>query len=270
MAQAQERGTVADLRCYPIRGMSGQHVQSVRLSPEDGFPYDRAWALARHDGDAVKLPDRPLASRHYHGPTYDPRLAGVRTHVDPESEELEVFVREHRVLRCSLSNGEGRAQAEELLARVLDLDPQETPRLIRRTRGDYNYTYTSSLSERLRLACHVVNLASVRELSERIGAEVDPLRFRANVYIDMGQPWVEREWLNHRLQLGQARLSVEMGTPRCAATEVNRSTAELDIPVPRLLKQHYGHTEMGFYAVVEAAGTVTTGGPVTVRAGGAR
>ncbi|WP_120003913.1 MOSC domain-containing protein [Nesterenkonia muleiensis] len=255
-------GTVTGLCVYPIRGMSAQHLEQVRLSPERGFPHDRAWALARHGGEAIRLPEKPLSSYNYHGPTYDPRLAGIRTQLNTETQQLEVYVREHQVLSCCLAHEGDRAEAEQLLARVLDLDPHHAPRLIRRTSENYNYTYTATISARMGRAVHIVNLASVRELGERVGEEIDPLRFRANIYFDAGEAWVERNWTQQRLGLGEAGLTVEMGTPRCAATEVNRATAELDIPVPRLLKQHYGHTEMGLYATVEAAGTVTLGAPI--------
>jgi hypothetical protein len=50
-----------------------------------------------------------------------------------------------------------------------------------------------------------------------------------------------------------------MACTRCSATEVNLSTTERDIPVPRLIKHHYGHTEMGFYATVETSGTLAPG-----------
>lgn len=256
-------GILADLHHYPIRGLSPQRLSMVEVLPGRGFAQDRSWALARHDGEAQHRPDQPLGSKQYHGPTFDPRLVGVRTHLDPESEELTVWVREHVVLTASLRAESGRTEAEELFARVLDLDPEHRPRLIRRTGGDYSFSYTAWSSASLRAAVHVVNLASVRDFKERIGSEVDPLRFRANLYIDMGEPWVEQNWMNSRFGAGEAVFSVERACTRCAATEVNPDDAKPDIPIPRLLKQHYGHVEMGFYANVLQGGVLEPG--LTVR-----
>jgi hypothetical protein len=47
--------------------------------------------------------------------------------------------------------------------------------------------------------------------------------------------------------------------PRCAATSVNPETAERDVTVPKALKQHFGHVDMGVYAEVVRAGRVAVG-----------
>jgi uncharacterized protein YcbX len=255
-------GVVTDLHFYPIRGLSPQRLDSVHVGPSTGFPLDPCWALARRHGDHSAAPDRPLPARHFHGPTADPRLAGVRTSFDPGTEWLEVRVREHLVLACSLADPAGVAQAEELFARVLDLDPQDGPRLVRRANERYTYSYTASLSPALTWACHVVNAASLRDLGERLGTPVDLRRFRPNLTVDLGEPWVERTWLGRRFRAGEVELTVRQPAVRCAATEVDPDTAERDIPVPRLLHEYYGHVEFGFYATVETAGTLVRGMPV--------
>jgi uncharacterized protein YcbX len=55
--------------------------------------------------------------------------------------------------------------------------------------------------------------------------------------------------------------------PRCAATSVNPETAQRDLTVPKALKQHFGHVDMGVYAEVVRGGRVAVGDPV---AGGGR
>ena len=118
------------------------------------------------------------------------------------------------------------------------------------------------VSTALMNAVSIVNLASVRAFAERIGAPVDPLRFRANIYVDGWPPFSELELGDGEVTIGAVRLKVTMRTKRCAATEVNPVTARRDIPVPRLLVRTYGHPDMGVYADVLTDGTVRPGDAV--------
>ena len=48
---------------------------------------------------------------------------------------------------------------------------------------------------------HLVNLASVRALEEKLGRAVDPLRFRPNIVIDGAPAWSELEWETAEVRL---------------------------------------------------------------------
>ena len=62
---------------------------------------------------------------------------------------------------------------------------------------------------------------------------LDPLRFRANVYVSGGLPWAEFDLLGQEILLGGARLRVFKRIVRCPATEVNPETAERDAKPPQ-------------------------------------
>jgi uncharacterized protein YcbX len=112
---------------------------------------------------------------------------------------------------------------------------------------------------------HIVNLASVRELSRVAGREVDPLRFRANVYLDGLAPWAEFGWLDKAIEIGPARLDVFARTTRCEATSVDPATGTRDMAVPAELARTWGHQDFGVYAKVAAGGLVAAGAPVICR-----
>src|SRR6202008_4747210 len=76
----------------------------------------------------------------------------------------------------------------------------------------------------------VINLASVRALGWAVGAEVDPLRFRANVYVDGLPAWAEDDLVVGAMaQLGAARLKMFKPIVRCIATHANPDTGVRDI-----------------------------------------
>ena len=61
------------------------------------------------------------------------------------------------------------------------------------------------------------------------------------------------------IQIGTARFRGLLRTQRCAATEVNPTNAERDIPLPYKLMKTYGHRDMGLYLEVVEGGEIRPG-----------
>ncbi|MDB5426542.1 MAG: hypothetical protein JWR43_517, partial [Phenylobacterium sp.] len=101
----------------------------------------------------------------------------------------------------------------------------------------------------------------------RMGVELDPLRFRANLYVEGWPAWAENGWTGKRLMAGWAQAEVFKPIVRCAATHVDPTTAERDLDVTKALFDNYGHMLCGIYVRVTAAGAVGLGDAVTAPAG---
>jgi uncharacterized protein len=108
----------------------------------------------------------------------------------------------------------------------------------------------------------MVNLASIRALEQVVQVPVDPIRFRANLYIDGLPAWTEFDWVGSEIVVGRARLRIVSRIIRCAATTVNPATAERDLNVPTTLQQSFGHGHMGIYGEVVGSGEIVTGDTV--------
>ncbi|WP_163908163.1 MOSC domain-containing protein [Mycolicibacterium tokaiense] len=252
--------SLIDLFIYPIKGLTGQRVQRIQVT-ERGFPFDRLIALARRNGSYGSVVDSPLTLESFfelYALDTHARLAGVVTEFDPVTEHFVVKVQGHSILECHLDSDSGVEDAIAVFANVLDVEPADRPVLVRAA-PQYNYGWPGLEDTRNMWACHLVNLASVRDLEAQSGRRVDPRRFRANMYVELHEPWVERNWVGRRFTIGEVEFECIQSSTRCAATEVNPDNAIRDIPIPRLLKQHYGHTEMGIYANVVTAGSLTSG-----------
>jgi uncharacterized protein YcbX len=122
-----------------------------------------------------------------------------------------------------------------------------------------------SFSDMAAKCVHIVNLASVRELARVIGREVDPLRFRANLYLDGLPPWTELDWLDNPIEIGPTKLQVFARTQRCEATNVDPGTGARNMAIPADLMRTWGHQDFGVYAKVTAGGIVAAGAPVACR-----
>ncbi|MGH7116399.1 MAG: MOSC domain-containing protein, partial [Stellaceae bacterium] len=99
----------------------------------------------------------------------------------------------------------------------------------------------------------------IRALEAAMGAVIDPIRFRANVYFDGAPAWSELDWIGGEITLGTARLRVVSPITRCAATQVNPATAERDLDIVAALGHAFGHINMGVYAEVSAGAEIAIG-----------
>ena len=109
---------------------------------------------------------------------------------------------------------------------------------------------------------HIVNLESVRDLSRIVGFDLDPLRFRANVYFEGVPAWEEQHWLGKTVSCGAAKLRIFKKTTRCEGTSVDLKTARRGLSIPAALQRTWGHTVLGLYAKVVAGGEVAAGDAV--------
>lgn len=253
---------VAHLYRYPIKGFTAQPVDAVALRAGGGFPGDRMFALARPDGPYSEMDFVPLPKRDYFMLMKDERMAGLTTHLDVDTLALTISVRGHVVLRADLSTAEGITELRRFYARILDLPTGSLPTFA--VQDGYNFTDSARSSRMLMNSLSIINLASVRDLERRIGTPVDPLRFRANVYLDGLEPWEERSWLGREFTIGGVSLRGVEETTRCAATEVDPETARRDIPLPRLLVENYGDDVLGIFGEMISDGRIAVGDSVAV------
>lgn len=246
--------TVTALYSYPIKGLSAHSFEQVSLNAGEAFPFDRLFALARADGDYDVEQPRRASKSNFLQLVRNERLAGVQTDLDEATWVLTVRVKGHLVHRADLSTSEGRQATATFFGRMAEVP---TPHVV--SAPGLRFTDEAETSEDFMRAISLINVSSVAALSQRIGKPLDPLRFRANIYVEGWPPFSELDALEREVELGACRLQILKRTERCAATEVNPSDARRDIPVPRLLMQHFGHSCMGVYVSVTGSGGVARG-----------
>ena len=105
----------------------------------------------------------------------------------------------------------------------------------------------------------LIGLESIRALEKHTGVPVDPIRFRANLYVDGTAPWDELAWVGKAIAIGTVQLRILAPITRCAATQVNPTTATRDLNVPKALQQAFDHIHMGVYTEVLDGGEVNLG-----------
>ncbi len=224
---------------------------------EAGMPGDRVFALAlpstRFDPDAPEW----LAKTNFLMLMRHERLAELETHVDDRDQSLVVRRDGDIVARGRLGTEAGRAVIEAFFREFMGGKIEGTPHLVAAP-GDHMF------SDHMHRVLSVINLATIRDIERVVGEPVDPLRFRANLYIDGAAPWSEFEWIGNSMEIGGARLSVTERIDRCAATTVNPDSGVRDINIPRILQRSFGHIDCGVFARVSLSGSIAVGDTVRI------
>jgi uncharacterized protein len=256
---------IAAIYRYPVKGLSPEAMDRVALSEGECLPQDRRFAVAL--GTTAFDPQRPnwLPKTSFVMLMRDESLARLATRFDAETGLLSIALKGQPLIAEPIGEPEGARRIAAFLDEFLAGTVRGPLRVVeapghafadaRRKPGAATDKYVS-----------LINLASIRALEAAIGAAVDPLRFRANLYFDGVSAWRELDWLGGLIGIGGARLRVITAITRCAATEVNPLTAERDLDIVAALDRHFGHNLMGVYAEVESGGDIAIGDTLTAPA----
>ena len=177
------------------------------------------------------------------------RLATLETRLDEPSQTLTIARDGHEAVRGDLRTAQGRGAIEGFFAGFCPEELRGPPRLLQAP--------GFSFSDVARKVVSIINLASVAALEQVVGAPIDPLRFRGNVYVTGWPAWSELDLVGQEIAIGaDARLKIVKRIVRCAATNVDPSTGIRDRAIPEALLRTYGHADCGIYGEVVAPGEI--------------
>ena len=249
-------GTVKDLYRYPIKGLSAQSLKAVSLIAGEGFPLDRAFGFARPNSGFDPDNPKPLPKTKFVMLAREEALALLETHFDSETGTLSLNADQQSV-SFDITTHAGRASASRFLSDYLGMSPDLQPTL--QSAKPHRFTDVSVVSPAMMNAVSLINLDSVKHFAQQIGHPVEPARFRGNILFSGLAPFSELDLIGKRIVVGDVQLKVVLRTRRCPATQVNPKTGARDLDIPKLLQEHFGHSDMGVYAEVESSGTLKRG-----------
>src|SRR6516164_961098 len=205
-------------------------------------------------------PERPewLPKTHFIMLMRDEKLAQLQTHFDAESAVLAITKTNRVLMHARMTDPEGCKLVGEFFTNFLGNAVNGPLRVVSASghafadaRRKPNATTDKYVS--------LINHSSIAALEAAMGASVDPIRFRANIYFDGAPAWSEHDWIGGEIGLGATRLRVISPITRCAATQVNPATAERDLDIVAGLERAFGHINMGVYAEVVKGGEIAVG-----------
>jgi uncharacterized protein YcbX len=244
-------GTIQSIYRYPVKGLSPQALPQVTLAVGATLPADRAYAV--ENGPTGFDPAHPayFPKQRFLMLMRNERLAALKTDYDEASHTLSIHHGGRAAARGDLRTAEGRASIEAFMATFCADELKGPPKVLA---GEGH-----SFSDVAKKVVSIINLASVAAVESAVGAPVDPLRFRANLYVAGWPAWHEFDLMNQDIMAGTARLKVVKRIVRCAATNVDPQTGIRDMEIPPTLMRTFDNMDCGVYAEVIGAGDVKIG-----------
>lgn len=241
---------------YPVKGLSPEKLSSVQLDAGNGFPLDRKYALLRTEAAFDAASPVWLAKANFVMLMLHEQVAALQTRYSEIGDQLRIRTPAGHERTFALNDPAQRAALEQFFLDFLPKRLSAAPRLVE-ARG---HQFTDKAEKYVSL----INLASVRELEKRWGQALDPLRFRANIYIDDAEPFAELDWVGREIWFGRVFAQVIERNGRCAATNVNPRTGVRDRDVPGKLRAEFGHKDLGIYLKITQSGMLVPGDPVEI------
>lgn len=240
---------IAQLWRHPIKGIGAEPLQMVALTPDHPFPLDRAWAVLEENGDAS---DGWRSCLNFLRGAKGPSLMAITARVDGDA--LHLSHPDQPDITIDPNAADDAARLFDWL-RPIYPDTRRAPVAVVKSPPE-------GMSDVPFASVSVLNMASLRALSQKTGQTLDPRRFRGNLWIDGLAPWEEFDLVGRSLSIGDARLDVVEPIGRCRATEANPDNGRRDVPTLQALEDGWGHTNFGVYAQVKIGGQISIGDTV--------
>ena len=246
---AAPRARVTGLYRYPVKGLSAEPLQSIEIGEHETLPLDRLYALT--NGDIPFDPDAPahLPKIRFLMLMKQEALARLEASFDATTHTLTIGENGHELVSGSLREDPGKTAIETFFSERFADQLRGAVKVV--TAKGHAFT---DVPEKF---ISLINLESLRDLETRTGLPIDPLRFRANIYVDGIPAWSEFDLLGRDLVGPRAEFKVVGRIDRCAAIEVDPATGARDIKMTRKLMDFYGHIDCGVYLDAETAGQIS-------------
>uniref|UniRef100_A0A7S2LHB7 MOSC domain-containing protein n=1 Tax=Leptocylindrus danicus TaxID=163516 RepID=A0A7S2LHB7_9STRA len=273
---------VVSLHRYAVKGLSCDNMETVII--DKSFPFDRQYALIKSNKRSLlkdKEPEWLHKENFLCAFTANALLANFDAHFKDDEAELTLWKRIYDdkhvfmpsdtraaepLLSAKLGTVSGRAKVSDFFSNACG----EGVELV--TVGkDFQFGNTRSgvKARGNTRTCHIVNAATVRQVSEKLGVQLDPLRFRPNIIVDGLEPWAEFDAVGKHLVSSESDVlfDVVSRTVRCDGISVDPLDPKTILDLPSLLNQHFPEhgPYLGVYAVVDQPGILSTGDTFNIK-----
>ncbi|MEJ0022282.1 MAG: MOSC N-terminal beta barrel domain-containing protein, partial [Alphaproteobacteria bacterium] len=243
-------GALSAIYRYPVKGFSPEELSGVDIANGAGLPNDRVYAV--EDGPSGFDPAAPahISKMRFTVLAKLPEVALARTTFDDSTHVLRATAPGRAPISAPLAEEAGRNAFAAWLADFLGPAVRGPLRVLPAPSPHRFYDDEAGFIS-------VINLASVRDLAAQLDRPVDPLRFRANLYVNDWPAWAELEATE--VKIGGLHGDVIKPIRRCVATHVDPQTGVADIDLVPSLMRLYGHPFCGVYVRTENGGSLRPG-----------
>jgi uncharacterized protein len=262
-----KQAEVKQLFIHPVKGLTPKAQQSVTLKVGYGIPGDRSFALMYKEDeinvDSTIVPwmkkENFIMQNDWHS------LAALDCEYEEGSGIFRVKGKGVELLVSDTKTEIGRDRISAFFTGYL---AGINPSLAAKNSNHPPLQFVGMFGETRypdREAVHIslVSQATIDNLSQLAGQQIDVRRFRPNIVIEGVPAWGEFDWVGQEMQLGTARIEISARINRCLNIEVHPETGERDIGLLTLLQKQFHHIQTGVLAKVISNGDVAIGDNIT-------
>ena len=236
-------GTLVRLRRYPVKSMAGEDLEAARVT-HAGLLGDRVYAFVDKQGpmDFPWMTSRKGRDMILFRPRF---LAPMPSEDGIFSADYSTEVTTPEGNKTRVDDPEFTRFLEKRYGRALEL---------RHSERNMTDAYPVSL----------LGMATIAALSEETGLTLNPLRFRANFYVQWQSdvPFFEDQFVGRTLHIGETvSIHIVKKDGRCVMITLDPETADpAPVVLEKVARQHAGCT--GVYGAVLREGIVKSNDPV--------
>ena len=241
---------------FPVKGLGPDPLSHVALRAFRPLPMDRAFAIENGPSPFDDAAPGHVKKKHFLMLAGQAKLARLTCRYFPDDHTYSVSLDGADPVTITLDDPATHAPLFDCLRGLLGEAVREPLRLV--------HAPGQAMTDIPMPQISLINAASVRDLADRTGQTLDPVRFRGNLLIEGLAAWEEFDLVGHQIRIGGLPCRVESRIGRCAATSVHPGSGLRDLDVPAVLFEHYGHTDCGLYLSVLEDGMIALGDPVSL------
>lgn len=241
---------VSNLWRHPIKAHGVEAVAASDFRAGETMPWDRVWAIAHAAAHIAPGRDTWAHCANFSRGVRSHALMAIRAAVDEDAGTVTLTHSGREPITVDPDRPEDAAR---LIAWVKPLVSPDRPAPAFVARADRGMTDSDFPS------VSILNVASLRALSQRMGAELAQERFRGNIWLEGLAPWEEFDLVGREIRIGGAVFGLRERITRCKATTVNPVTGQSDADTLGALTAGWLHQDFGVYAEVVEAGRVAIG-----------
>ena len=239
---------------YPIKGVGGNAINRTALSIGKTLPGDRRYALSAGSLKAAQTGDGVwIQKAHFLQLMQTESLAGLRCQLD--GDVLTIYGSDTDRFEGNLAILGDRARCQKFIADFLQL---RDPAMLRIHQID-NGAFTDQPEPLISIG----GSASLAAFAAATHTENNARRFRLNIMVTTNTAFVENQWRGAKLQMGEAVIEIMDDVGRCAAINVDPTSASRQPDHLATMRQAFGHSYLGVFGQVITPGAVQCGDAVS-------
>ena len=258
--------SISSISYCPVKSVSFQSINNCEIKKNIGIVGDRIFAFSKGlDLNQARLFEKILNERRG-------KWNKILTLKNSPVLNKYNFILKKNKLKLTANNIEiltinidDTAEYDQLSNKILELEDSIEKPLFLMKNNDIPF-FDTSISNKTVLthSISLINLKSIKDLQNKTNKNVEPQRFRGNIYIDGIEAWEERNWIGKKIKINNISFKVEKNIPRCVAINLKPNSDDKSLNLLQSLKKTFNHFDMGVYLTALDDGLINIGDNISL------